>query len=83
MKNTKTDKTEYICFYVLKDGKPKTLMNSLFANNMAEAMAITTSWFERMFKKAGEPFEADSISSLTIMPKPKRGRPKKRTSEAV
>ena len=73
----KSTKQEFICFYVCDDGRPKTLMKSLFAERMSEAVSIAESFIERMLKKAGKEFTSKTIASLTIMPKPDKSRKSK------
>lgn len=73
----KSNKQEFICFYVCDDGRPKTLMKSLFAERMSEAASIAEGFIERMLKKAGKEFTSKTIASLTIMPKPDKSRKSK------
>lgn len=73
---TKSNKREYICFYVLDDGRPRTLMKSIASTDIAEASAKCVGFIKRMCKKRGIEFTTDSIASFTIMPKPMKGHKK-------
>lgn len=73
---TKLNKREYICFYVMDDGRPKTLMKAIASTDIAEASVKFVDFIKNMCKKEGKEFTADSISSFTIMPKPMKGRRK-------
>jgi hypothetical protein len=73
---TKSNKREYICFYVMDDGRPKTLMRAIASTDIAEASVKFVDFIKNMYKKEGKEFTADSISSFTIMPKPMKGRKK-------
>lgn len=72
----KSNKRDYICFYVLDDGRPRTLMKSIASTDIAEASVKFVEFIKRMCKKGGTEFTTDSIASFTIMPKPMKGRKK-------
>ena len=73
---TKSNKREYICFYVMDDGRPKTLMKAIASTDISEASVKFVDFIRNMYKKTGKEFTSDSIASFTIMPKPMKGRKK-------
>ena len=70
----KSNKQEFICFYVCNDGRPKTLMKSLVAERISDAASMVEGFIGGMIKKAGKGFDSKTIASLTIMPKPDKSR---------
>ena len=75
MANTPKKKLdEFVCMYVCCDGLPKTIMKSLRAESISDAAKRAEVWIESMVKKEGKEYNSRTIASMTIMPKPFKGR---------
>jgi hypothetical protein len=63
---TKTNKRDYICFYVLDDGRPRTLMKSIASTDIAEASVKFVEFIKGMCKKGGTEFTTTTNTSYTV-----------------
>jgi len=80
MSTKKNKQQEFVFFYVCEDGRAKTFMNSIYADRMSDAVKKAESFIESTYKREGKPFTATSIASLTVMPKPAKGRKSKKNA---
>lgn len=68
----KKDKCDYMCMYVLGDGRTQQVSKSISAANIGEAMEHMSTFISGMCKKNNEDFTSDTVVSFTIMRKPSR-----------
>lgn len=72
-------KFEWVATYVFNNGDTHTIINSLYGDTVAEAMAAANGFVTRMLDKDGNP-NGIYIVSANVTIKPKRGRRPKTTA---
>lgn len=77
----KNNKVEYMCMYVLGDGRTQQVSKVAESTNIADAMRKMANFMDGMCKKHKEDFDTDTVVSFTIMRKPAKRGTKRNTSK--